>query len=148
MCYERACVCFNIGAMYSQMGNNEPRNTDEGLRRACSYFEVFKVFIRVCSFSWPMNGLVLTTIPNVNSSHLPRTLQVLFSTFVTMLSQSSGLRLHWTYRLRLSQCSSNSCWLNLRNAIGKRLHLVMSGWRHMGLQWITDSNQKELRRTW
>ncbi|KAF9937896.1 pH-response regulator protein palA/rim20 [Modicella reniformis] len=39
MCYERACICFNIAAMYSQLGNNEPRTTLEGLKRACSYFE-------------------------------------------------------------------------------------------------------------
>ncbi|KAF9336229.1 pH-response regulator protein palA/rim20 [Podila minutissima] len=39
MCYERACVCFNIGAMYSQLGNNENRGTPEGLKRAYAYFQ-------------------------------------------------------------------------------------------------------------
>ncbi|KAK3837389.1 MAG: BRO1-like domain-containing protein [Linnemannia gamsii] len=39
MYYERACVCFNIGAMYSQLGNNENRNSAEGLKRAYSYFQ-------------------------------------------------------------------------------------------------------------
>ncbi|KAF9913213.1 pH-response regulator protein palA/rim20 [Lobosporangium transversale] len=39
MYYERACICFNIGAMYSQLGNNENRSTVEGLKRACSYFQ-------------------------------------------------------------------------------------------------------------
>ncbi|KAF9114815.1 pH-response regulator protein palA/rim20 [Mortierella sp. AM989] len=39
MYYERACVCFNIGSMYSQLGSNEVRSTAEGLRRACSYFQ-------------------------------------------------------------------------------------------------------------
>ncbi|KAG0254085.1 pH-response regulator protein palA/rim20 [Actinomortierella ambigua] len=39
MYYERACVCFNIAAMYSQLGVNENRNTVEGLKRACAYFQ-------------------------------------------------------------------------------------------------------------
>ncbi|KAF9356394.1 pH-response regulator protein palA/rim20 [Mortierella sp. AD094] len=39
MYYERACVCFNIAAMYSQLGNNEIRSTADGLKRACSYFQ-------------------------------------------------------------------------------------------------------------
>ncbi|KAF8984474.1 pH-response regulator protein palA/rim20 [Entomortierella lignicola] len=39
MYYERACVCFNIAAMYSQLGNNEVRSTVDGLKRACSYFQ-------------------------------------------------------------------------------------------------------------
>ncbi|KAI1296940.1 pH-response regulator protein palA/rim20, partial [Mortierella claussenii] len=39
MYYERACVCFNIAAMYSQLGNNEIRSTPEGLKRAYSYFQ-------------------------------------------------------------------------------------------------------------
>ncbi|KFH63495.1 hypothetical protein MVEG_10904 [Podila verticillata NRRL 6337] len=39
MYYERACVCFNIGAMYSQLGNNENRGTPEGLKRAYAYFQ-------------------------------------------------------------------------------------------------------------
>ncbi|KAF9581619.1 pH-response regulator protein palA/rim20 [Lunasporangiospora selenospora] len=39
MYYERACICFNIGAMYSQLGNNEIRSTPEGLKRACAHFQ-------------------------------------------------------------------------------------------------------------
>ncbi|KAF9171702.1 pH-response regulator protein palA/rim20 [Mortierella sp. AD010] len=39
MYYERACICFNIAAMYSQLGNNEIRSTADGLKRACSYFQ-------------------------------------------------------------------------------------------------------------
>ncbi|KAF9181542.1 pH-response regulator protein palA/rim20 [Haplosporangium sp. Z 767] len=39
MYYERACVFFNIGAMYSQLGNNEIRSSVEGLKRAYSYFQ-------------------------------------------------------------------------------------------------------------
>ncbi|KAG0080018.1 pH-response regulator protein palA/rim20 [Linnemannia elongata] len=39
MYYERACICFNIGAMYSQLGTNENRNSAEGLKRAYSYFQ-------------------------------------------------------------------------------------------------------------
>ncbi|GJJ71973.1 programmed cell death 6-interacting protein [Entomortierella parvispora] len=39
MYYERACICFNIGAMYSQLGNNENRNTAEGLKRAYAHFQ-------------------------------------------------------------------------------------------------------------
>ncbi|KAI7827435.1 BRO1-like domain-containing protein [Gamsiella multidivaricata] len=39
MYYERACICFNIAAMYSQLGNNEIRSTAEGLKRAYSHFQ-------------------------------------------------------------------------------------------------------------
>ncbi|KAI1291400.1 pH-response regulator protein palA/rim20, partial [Mortierella claussenii] len=39
MYYERACVCFNIAATYSQLGNNEVRSTPEGLKCAYSYFQ-------------------------------------------------------------------------------------------------------------
>ncbi|CAO3564907.1 unnamed protein product [Mortierella alpina] len=39
MYYERACICFNIGAMYSQLGNNEIRSSAEGLKRAYAHFQ-------------------------------------------------------------------------------------------------------------
>ncbi|CAG8441901.1 126_t:CDS:10 [Dentiscutata heterogama] len=37
--YERACVLFNIGAMYSKLGVSESRLTPEGVKRACQYFQ-------------------------------------------------------------------------------------------------------------
>ncbi|CAG8477414.1 9472_t:CDS:10, partial [Racocetra persica] len=37
--YERACVLFNIGAMYSKLGISESRLTPEGVKRACQYFQ-------------------------------------------------------------------------------------------------------------
>ncbi|KAF9964276.1 pH-response regulator protein palA/rim20 [Mortierella alpina] len=39
MYYERACICFNIGAMYSQLGNSEIRSSAEGLKRAYAHFQ-------------------------------------------------------------------------------------------------------------
>ncbi|CAG8808105.1 36878_t:CDS:10, partial [Gigaspora margarita] len=37
--YERACVLFNIGAMYSKLGISESRLTPEGVKKACQYFQ-------------------------------------------------------------------------------------------------------------
>ncbi|CAG8593435.1 9056_t:CDS:10, partial [Scutellospora calospora] len=37
--YERACVLFNIGAMYSKLGIAESRLTPEGVKRACQHFQ-------------------------------------------------------------------------------------------------------------
>ncbi|CAG8461462.1 7083_t:CDS:10 [Funneliformis caledonium] len=37
--YEKACVLFNIGAMYSQLGVSENRTTPEGVKRACQHFQ-------------------------------------------------------------------------------------------------------------
>ncbi|KAK9722599.1 pH-response regulator protein palA/rim20, variant 2 [Basidiobolus ranarum] len=37
--YERACILFNIGAMYSQLGQAENRSSSEGLKRACQHFQ-------------------------------------------------------------------------------------------------------------
>ncbi|KAL1921126.1 uncharacterized protein VTP21DRAFT_10842 [Calcarisporiella thermophila] len=37
--YEKACILFNIGSMYSQLGNAENRATSDGLKRACQYFQ-------------------------------------------------------------------------------------------------------------
>ncbi|KAF7721506.1 pH-response regulator protein palA/rim20, partial [Apophysomyces ossiformis] len=40
MNYEKACVLYSIGAMYSQLGNSENRRTTEGVKKACNYFQV------------------------------------------------------------------------------------------------------------
>jgi hypothetical protein len=40
MNYEKACVLYSIGAVYSQLGNAENRSTTEGVKRACNYFQV------------------------------------------------------------------------------------------------------------
>ncbi|ORX79707.1 BRO1-domain-containing protein [Basidiobolus meristosporus CBS 931.73] len=37
--YERACILFNIGAMYSQLGQAENRSSSEGLKKACQHFQ-------------------------------------------------------------------------------------------------------------
>ncbi|TPX67068.1 hypothetical protein SpCBS45565_g04044 [Spizellomyces sp. 'palustris'] len=37
--FEKACVLFNIGAMYSQLGASENRSTAEGLKRAAMFFQ-------------------------------------------------------------------------------------------------------------
>ncbi|CDH53916.1 ph signal transduction protein [Lichtheimia corymbifera JMRC:FSU:9682] len=39
MHYEKACVLYCIGAMYSQLGNAENRLTTEGVKRACNFFQ-------------------------------------------------------------------------------------------------------------
>ncbi|CEP08994.1 hypothetical protein, partial, partial [Parasitella parasitica] len=39
MNYEKACVLYSIGAVYSQLGNAENRSTTEGVKRACNYFQ-------------------------------------------------------------------------------------------------------------
>lgn len=36
--YEAAAITFNIGAMYSQLGEQEGTNSADGLKRACNYF--------------------------------------------------------------------------------------------------------------
>jgi programmed cell death 6-interacting protein len=38
--FERACILFNIGVVYLTMGVWENRSTDEGLKRACGYFQL------------------------------------------------------------------------------------------------------------
>eukprot|EP00794_Sanderia_malayensis_P017461 gene17461-19208_t len=37
--YEQACVLFNLGGLYSQLGANESRSTDESMKVACTYFQ-------------------------------------------------------------------------------------------------------------
>ncbi|KAG2231674.1 hypothetical protein INT48_005157 [Thamnidium elegans] len=39
MNYEKACVLYSIGAVYSQLGNAENKSTTEGVKRACNYFQ-------------------------------------------------------------------------------------------------------------
>ncbi|KAG1469178.1 hypothetical protein G6F56_003405 [Rhizopus delemar] len=39
MNYEKACILYSIGAIYSQLGNAENRSTTEGIKRACNYFQ-------------------------------------------------------------------------------------------------------------
>lgn len=46
MNYEKACVLYSIGAVYSQLGNAENRSTTEGIKRACNYFQV-SIFISI-----------------------------------------------------------------------------------------------------
>ncbi|KAL6057405.1 pH-response regulator protein palA/rim20 [Balamuthia mandrillaris] len=38
--YEKACVLFNIGAVYSQIAHIQNRNTVEGIKKACHYFQL------------------------------------------------------------------------------------------------------------
>lgn len=38
--YEKANVLFTIGAVYSQLGSTETRISTEGIRKACSYYQV------------------------------------------------------------------------------------------------------------
>lgn len=40
MHYEKACVLYCIGAVYSKLGNAENRTEAEGVKRACNYFQV------------------------------------------------------------------------------------------------------------
>lgn len=42
MNYEKACILYCIGALYSQLGNSENRTTSEGVKRACNHFKVKK----------------------------------------------------------------------------------------------------------
>jgi hypothetical protein len=44
MNYEKACVLYSIGAVYSQLGIAEERATTEGVKRACKYFQVIFFF--------------------------------------------------------------------------------------------------------
>lgn len=37
--YEKLCIVFQIGVTYSQLALSESRNTDEGLRNSCQYFQ-------------------------------------------------------------------------------------------------------------
>lgn len=39
MNYEKACILYSIGCLYSQLGNSENRSTTDGVRRACNYFQ-------------------------------------------------------------------------------------------------------------
>lgn len=39
MNYEKACILYSIGAIYSQLGNAENKSTTEGVKRACNYFQ-------------------------------------------------------------------------------------------------------------
>jgi hypothetical protein len=39
--YEKANVLFTIGAVYSQLGSTETRISTEGIRKACSYYQVW-----------------------------------------------------------------------------------------------------------
>jgi hypothetical protein len=45
MNYEKACVLYSIGAVYSQLGNAENKSTTEGVKRACNYFQVNQIQI-------------------------------------------------------------------------------------------------------
>ncbi|CAG8560890.1 7713_t:CDS:10 [Diversispora eburnea] len=38
--YEKACVLFNVGVMYSQLGVSENRATPEGVKKACKHFQL------------------------------------------------------------------------------------------------------------
>jgi hypothetical protein len=38
--YEKACVLFNLGALLNQLGTLQNRNTSDGLKAACGYFQV------------------------------------------------------------------------------------------------------------
>ena len=38
--FERACVIFNLAALFSQLGSIENRATAEGIKRASGYFQV------------------------------------------------------------------------------------------------------------
>jgi len=38
--YEKACVIFNIGAMYSKLGTKENLENDNDVKNACIYFQV------------------------------------------------------------------------------------------------------------
>ena len=40
--YERACVIFNLAALFSQLASLENRATAEGIKRASGYFQVRK----------------------------------------------------------------------------------------------------------
>ncbi|PHZ10875.1 BRO1-domain-containing protein [Rhizopus microsporus ATCC 52813] len=44
MNYEKACILYSIGAIYSQLGNAEDRSTTEGVKRACNYFQATGCF--------------------------------------------------------------------------------------------------------
>ncbi|KAL7749472.1 pH-response regulator protein palA/rim20 [Sorochytrium milnesiophthora] len=37
--FERASIMFDIAAMYSQLGLQEPRTNEEGVKRSCDYFQ-------------------------------------------------------------------------------------------------------------
>lgn len=37
--YEKACVLFCIGSVYSQLGCNESRISTDGIRKSCNYFQ-------------------------------------------------------------------------------------------------------------
>lgn len=39
--FERACVLFNLGALYSQLGGAQDRSNVEGIKRAASNYQVF-----------------------------------------------------------------------------------------------------------
>ncbi|UJR14946.1 hypothetical protein I4U23_001927 [Adineta vaga] len=36
--FEEACILYNLGAMYSRLGANEPRRTHDSIKNACTYF--------------------------------------------------------------------------------------------------------------
>lgn len=40
MHYEKACVLYCIGALYSQLGNAENRLSGESVKRASNHFQV------------------------------------------------------------------------------------------------------------
>lgn len=37
---EMACILYNMGALYTQLGASEPRNTADSLKAACSHFQI------------------------------------------------------------------------------------------------------------
>lgn len=37
--FEMACILYNIGALHTQLGASEPRNTADSLKSACSHFQ-------------------------------------------------------------------------------------------------------------
>lgn len=37
--FEQACVLYNLGGLYSQLGEGESRATEDSMRNACTYFQ-------------------------------------------------------------------------------------------------------------
>jgi programmed cell death 6-interacting protein len=38
--YEKACLLFNIAAIYSELATMENTETNDGIKNACKYFRV------------------------------------------------------------------------------------------------------------
>lgn len=37
--FEMSCILYNIGAVHTQLGASEPRNTPESLKAACTHYQ-------------------------------------------------------------------------------------------------------------